>query len=135
MPATRLAWLTAGSLILSASLWVLPIQLQRPAPPEWQALFDWVRAEGCAPVQVWEGRIKSNSSARFYLEFGWWPVPASLQADAWAAHGTQAVLRVHHDDLHTLGMPPDETPVFRQGRLLVTRVAAYHPEVVYPPER
>jgi len=131
----RLPGLASGSIALIVVLSLLPVQLQRPPRKEWNALFNWIRENGYSPAQIWEGRIKSNASSRFYLEFGWWPLPARLQGDAWDARGTQTVIRIHYDDLDTLPMPPDETVVFREGRMLATRVEAYHPEITYEPER
>lgn len=130
----RLRGLATTSLLLLIALWLLPVQLQKPVPAEWRSLFALIRAQGCSPAQVWEGRIGSNPAARLYLEFGWWPLPAKLQADAWAAHGTQTVIRIHHGKPGTFPAPPDEVPIFRQGSLLVTRVEAFHSGTIYPPQ-
>jgi 4-amino-4-deoxy-L-arabinose transferase-like glycosyltransferase len=72
----------AAGLLLLLSL--APIPFDKGPIPEWQALFEWMRAHGTAPNQLSQTGLKINDCCYFYVKTGWWlPDARTNSASAW----------------------------------------------------
>lgn len=117
----RWTWeVVAGvAVLVSVTVSLAPVRVQRPANPQWGALFDWIRSEGLSEGDLWQGGFTGIRGCRVYLEFGWWPVPTR---DRWgrsvAEPPSGSLLAYHEDDQMAPG--DNEEVVFASGKVFVT---------------
>lgn len=132
--STGLRWTPAAAALIGLGLALAPLTVSRPIDPQWPALFAWLRSAGSA--EVYRGGITGNASARLYLEFGRWPIPArpsDLSNENGAVPPKGSLLLYHRRGGRAPG--PGEEVLFQQGDLTVTRLSGdgWHPAEVSDP--
>jgi len=107
-----LAPAAAGVLILAS---LLPIQFQKGADQNWQALSRWLKSNGLSAENLSYVDLRTEDICQCYLKNGGWPKPATSRLP-----GTEKMLILTR---LTQNMPTEQELLFQSGPLAVVRAS------------